>query len=114
MGYGLAAHARERPEKPALVQGERVLTYGEFDSRASRLANVLRSGGVGTGDRVGLMLRNGTEYFETTHAAGKIGATVVPINFHFRREEIEYILDDSGAKTLVFDAAFAEEVDGIG
>jgi len=41
------------------------------------------------------------EYFEVMHAVGRIQATMVPINFHFRREEIGYILEDSGAKLIV-------------
>jgi long-chain acyl-CoA synthetase len=114
MEYGLAAHARERADKPALVLGDRVLTFGVLDRRVNRLANALRSLEVGIGDRVALMLRNGFEWFEGTHAAGKIGATIVPVNHHFKREEIAYLLEDSGAKAMLFDVEFAGELAGLG
>ncbi|MGH7818579.1 MAG: AMP-binding protein, partial [Candidatus Binatia bacterium] len=109
MEYGLAAHSRERPDKPAMIVGERTLTYGRLDERVNRLANVLRARGIDEQDRVAAMLPNGCEYFEVMHAAGRIGALMVPINTHFRREEIAYILEDSGAKVMIAGGEFLDE-----
>ena len=114
MEYGLAAHARERPGKTAMVCGERVVSYGLLNERVDRLANLLRGYGVGSGDRIGVLLRNGFEFFEAMYGAAKISATVVPINFHFRREEIEYILEDSRSKAVLVAAEFLSEVKEIG
>lgn len=111
--YGLAAHASLRPDKPALIHGERVLTYGALNERANRLANVLQASGVAARDRIGIMLRNSFEFFEAIHAAARIGVAVIPINFHFRREEVEYILDDSGARAMIVGAELAPELQGI-
>jgi len=107
--YGLAAHGVVRADKPAMIVDGRVLTYGRFHERTNRLANALLARGIGRGDRVAAMLHNGWEYFEVVHAVGRIGATMVPVNTHFRPEEIGYLLDDSGAKLLVVDPALVGE-----
>ena len=105
MEYGLAAHARNLPGKVALVcEGER-LTFAELDANVNRLARALAERGVRAGGRVALMLRNSFAFFEANQAAAKLGATIVPINFHLKRDEIAYICADSGAVALVFDAA---------
>lgn len=109
MDYGLSAHARRRPAKPALVFDGRALTYGALDARVNRLARVLLAGGVRAHDRVAVMLRNGFEYFEALHAIARIGATMVPINFHFRREEASYLVADSEAKALIVADEFRAE-----
>jgi len=111
--YGLAAHAAGRPDKPAMIVGERVLSYRQLHERTNRLAHALLARGVGKGDRVAAMLPNGCEYFEVMHAVGRIGATMVPINTHFRAEEVGYILDDSGAKLLVTHADHLPEVGAV-
>src|ERR1043166_8391143 len=111
--YGLAAHAAGRPDKPAMIVGERVLSYRQLHERTNRLAHALLARGVGKGDRVAAMLPNGCEYFEVMHAVGRIGATMVPINTHFRAEEVGYILDDAGAKLLVPPADHLPEVGAV-
>jgi long-chain acyl-CoA synthetase len=110
MEYGLAAHAQNLPGKVALVcEGER-LTFAELDANVNRLARALAERGVRAGGRVALMLRNSFAFFEANQAAAKLGATIVPINFHLKHDEIAYICADSGAVALVFDAAFGDEV----
>ncbi len=110
MAFGTAAHAAERPAHTALVDGERRLTYATFDALVNRVANALAARGVGPGGRVALLLPNSIEFFAVTHAAGKLGALAVPINFRWRRDEIAYLLADCAADALVVDAAFLGEV----
>jgi len=105
--YGLAANAAERPEHLAIVCGERRLTYGEFDHLVNRVAAVLEASGLRAGERVALMLPNGPEFFAVTHAAGKLAAVAVPINFHWRDAEIAHVLADAAPRVLVADAEFA-------
>ena len=57
-------YGRERPEAPAIEYEGRTVTYGELDAGSSRLANALASCGVGAGDRVAFLDKNGLEYFE--------------------------------------------------
>ncbi len=49
------------------------------------------------------------EYLETFYAAGKLGAVPVNVNYRYKAEEIQYLLDDSDAKVVVTEPAFAKE-----
>jgi long-chain acyl-CoA synthetase len=109
MTYGLAANAAAAPERMALVCGARRLTYGELDRLVNRVAHVLSARGVGPGGRVALLLSNGPEFLAVTHAAAKLGALAVPINYRWRRGEIAYVLDDAAPEVFVLDAGFVEE-----
>jgi len=90
---GLAHHAREWPDKPALIVGETQRTYGELASRVHRLARALRAVGVGVGDTVGAALHNGCEWFELLNAVGVLGAQLVPIGYRLKGPEIAYMRD---------------------
>jgi long-chain acyl-CoA synthetase len=103
MAAGLVAHARTQPDVAALVHGDRVATYAELDDRARRGAHVLHALGVRRGDRVAVMAKNSIEWFEAFHAAGRLGAKVVPINWHFKSGETGWIVTDSQAKVVVVD-----------
>lgn len=98
---GLAHHARTFHSKPALVMGERQVTYGTLNARVNRLARALRRVGVGVGDAVGAALHNGFEWFELLNAVGKLGAQLVPIGYRLKAPEIAYMLADSRAKVLI-------------
>ncbi len=87
-----------------LVSGERRLSRAELEERAARAAEGLRKLGVARGDSVALFLRNDFAFFEASLAAQKLGAYAVPINWHFKAEEIEYILNDCGARVFVVHA----------
>ena len=108
---GLAHHARAFPDRPAIVMGERVMTYAALDARVNRLARALRQAGVGVGDTVGAALHNGVEWLELLNAAGKLGALLVPIGYRLKGPEIAYMLRDAGAKVLIADADLRDEVD---
>jgi acyl-CoA synthetase (AMP-forming)/AMP-acid ligase II len=68
----------------------------------------LAAADVGTGDRVALLLHNRIEFVEALLACHRLGAIAVPINFRLAAAEIDYILDDSGATTLIADAPAPE------
>ena len=87
-----------------LISGTRRLTLHEFHRNSKKIAQGLTELGVTEGDSVALLLRNGIEFLETTFAAGLIGAYPVPINWHFKRSEIEYIIDNSDAEVIVVHA----------
>lgn len=110
----LRTHAAERPDKLALVLGDANLTYGELNARSNRVADALRKVGVGPGDRVALLDKNGLEYFELLFGAAKLGAVLVAINFRLTAREVASIVADAGAKVFVFGREFAELVAGLG
>jgi long-chain acyl-CoA synthetase len=88
------------PNKPAIIFGDQVYSYALLDETVSRLGNALRGLSVGRGDRVALYLPNGPEFVIAYLAAVRIGAIAVSINAMFKREEVQHILTDSGAKVL--------------
>jgi long-chain acyl-CoA synthetase len=110
---GLAAGAEAHADKLAFFEGDRCLTYGEFGERVRRVARVLAAAGVGTGDRVAIMLPNSIAFFEVWAAAGELEASVVLVNWHLKRDELAYILTDSKARLLVAGAALQAIVAGV-
>jgi fatty-acyl-CoA synthase len=89
------------PDRPAMLFGETARTHTELHERGARLASWLVAAGVQAGDRVALLLHNGLEFPESLLACHRIGACAVPVNFRLAADEIDYILDDSGAAALI-------------
>jgi long-chain acyl-CoA synthetase len=81
--------------------GTRFSPYEELMGRALRVSRGLHELGVGAGDRVALLLRNSLEFLEASIATAPLGASAVPVNWHWRGEEIAHVLTDSGARALV-------------
>jgi long-chain acyl-CoA synthetase len=84
--------------------GERFTSYPDLFARALRATRGLHELGIGAGDRVALLLRNSIEFLEASIATVPLGASAVPINWHWRGDEIAHVLLDSGAKVLVVHA----------
>ncbi len=93
------------PDKTAIVYGDRRHTYAEFAAEVTRVAHALRGSGIGQGDRVAYLLPNVPEMLVAHFAVPLAGAVLVAINTRLATEEVRYILDHSGAKLLVVDAA---------
>jgi fatty-acyl-CoA synthase len=89
------------PDVVALVQGDRRITYREWDDRAARLAAAFESLGVGAGAKVALHLYNCPEYLEACAAAFKQRAVPVNVNFRYRATELAYLLDNADAAVVV-------------
>jgi long-chain acyl-CoA synthetase len=106
-------HAAERPDALALVQGDREVTWRELDARSNQVARALARLGVGADDRIAVALRNSVEFFELIGGAGRLGATVMPVSFRFKRDEVEYMVDDANAKVVVAEPENAEEFAGL-
>lgn len=108
LGYVLAQRALLAPSSPAIVTDGVVLTYEALDQRVNRLANALRSRGIGYGDRVAVLLTNCPEFLEVLFACAKLGARMVTINYRLIADEVAFILDDSGARLLVHGTDLAQ------
>src|SRR5215469_11636263 len=94
----LEGTARELPTRPAVVQGNTTLTYGQLDAAASQVANGLIDRGIAPGDRVALSCPNVPYFPIVYYGILKAGGTVVPLNILLTEREIAYHLADSGAK----------------
>jgi long-chain acyl-CoA synthetase len=84
-----------------IISGQRRRSHAEVADRAARIAGGLQKLGVKQGDSVCILMRNDIAFIEAAYAAMRLGAYAVPINWHFKPEEINYVLKDSGASVLV-------------
>ncbi|NBE83281.1 non-ribosomal peptide synthetase [Micromonospora rubida] len=97
----VARVAREAPERPAIVYGDRVLSYGDLDSGANRLAQHLAGLGVGRGDRVGVCLERCPESILAQLATFRLAATAVLLDPEYPQERLEFMVDDSRAAAVL-------------
>ena len=84
-----------------IISGQRRRSHAEVADRAGRIAGGLQRLGVGQGDSVCILMRNDIAFIEAAYAAMQLGAYAVPVNWHFKPEEIHYILEDSGTRVLI-------------
>ncbi len=98
--------ARQHGERPAILLGERRLSYTEVERQSAALARGLLADGVGKGTRVGLLMPNGPDWLVAWLAAARIGALVVPINTFYQVRELYWILRHSDVSTLLCSARF--------
>lgn len=90
------------PERVAVVDGERQLTYEELESRSNKLANFLRDvAGVGRGDRVGLYLDKSAESIVAIYGILKAGAVYVPLDPQAPVRRVAYIARDCDMRVLM-------------
>lgn len=93
--------ARAQPRAPAVIFEDTLVTYEELDRAANRLANVLRSRGIGVGDRVALYMRRSTDMVLAFLAALKAGACSVMLEPSLPVERCHYIIGDAGVTLLL-------------
>ena len=105
--------AADMGDGAALIQGDRVVTWRQLDRRADQVARALQSRGIGPGDRVAAGLRNSIEFFEVVAGAGRLGASVLPLSFRLKRDEVEYLVGDTQAGVVIAEPANAAEYAGL-
>src|SRR5437764_3371999 len=108
----LATYAQGQPDKPAVIDDRpngQILqwSYAELNDKACRLANVLLELGVQRGTKVVWCGQNSAPVLAMTHAARKIGATAVPLNYRLAPDEAAYVTDNSDATVVFVDAEYA-------
>ncbi|HEU4451894.1 MAG TPA: amino acid adenylation domain-containing protein [Longimicrobium sp.] len=104
------ARAQAAPDAPALRDGDRILSYGELNARANRLARRLRELGVRPETRVALLLDRSAELQACILAVWKAGGAFVPVDPALPAERRRALLEDSGAAVVVTSAARASLV----
>ncbi|MFE1787665.1 amino acid adenylation domain-containing protein [Streptomyces sp. NPDC059525] len=97
----LARTARRVPGRPALLDGTRTLTHAEVDGRAERLANHLRTLGIGRGSHVGLLSTRSAEAVISLLAVLKAGATYIPLDIRWPASRIRSLLVKLGVEALL-------------
>src|SRR6202042_1372479 len=91
------------PSSPFLgiISGERRRDHAEVADRTARIAGGMQRLGVKPGDSVCILMRNDIAFLEAAYAAMRLGAYAVPVNWHFKSEEVHYVLKDSGSSVLI-------------
>jgi fatty-acyl-CoA synthase len=101
------------PDRLAVVDGDRRLTWSELRERSRRLAVALQASGIERGDRVAFLAPNTVELLEAHYGVPAAGAVLVAINTRLTRDEIIHILGHCGARLLVVDHTLAHLVAGV-
>ena len=91
----------------------REITWGEFNKRANRFANLLLSRGIKRGEKVAILLMNCLEWLPIYFGILRTGAIAVPLNFRYTADEIAYCLDKADAEYIVFGPEFVGRVEEI-
>jgi len=94
------------PNKIALIDGERRLTYRELDEACNRFAHHLLSRGLQSGDAVACLCVNSIDHIIAAYGIAKAGMIWAPMNTLLQREPLDYILEMVEAKLLVLDENF--------
>jgi long-chain acyl-CoA synthetase len=110
---GIAGTAALDPDRIALIDGGRHMTFGELDAVANGLADRLAERGVVPGDAVGILLHNRAEWFMISHAVARLGAMYVPISPRLTPSEADYIVGDSAMKVCFTEGVVDFTVDGV-
>lgn len=97
----LRIHAKRTPDKPAIINYGREISYKELDESSDRFANYLLEIGLVKGDRVGIFMTNSPQYIIAHFGIQKIGGIVCPCSPLFKEMELSYEVNNAGMKCLV-------------
>jgi fatty-acyl-CoA synthase len=113
VGYITRKRADMHPEKTAIIFEDQPITYKELNDGVNRCAHLFQRRGIRKGDRIAAVLLNCIEFLEAYFAAAKLGAIFVPLNWRLAPPEMEYQLNDCGARMLLFHDSFLANVEAI-
>lgn len=101
LGEKLYRRAQVAPDEPAVSCGEVTLTWGQLESRTSRIARALEQLGVKHGDLVTIGLPNSADFIEASWGVWKLGATPQPISFRLPKAELRAIVDLAAPRVVI-------------
>ena len=102
--------AQGRGAKPAILCGERTITYADLHENINRTGNMLRSLGVRIEERVAILLPDSPEWAFAFFGAMKIGAVSVPMNTMLKAADYRYLLNDCRARVLIVHPSLLDRV----
>ena len=106
----LTRQAERFAQRPLVSAGETTWTYADARDAAARFAGALHAAGIGRGDRVAIICSNRIEFLEIVLGCAWLGAVAVPINVASRGPQLQHILSNCGARLLVIEAAYADNL----
>ncbi|SEM19008.1 Acyl-CoA synthetase (AMP-forming)/AMP-acid ligase II [Rhodococcus maanshanensis] len=101
------------PERVALLDSDREITYAQLEERTNRLAHYLQDHGVKPGDKVGIYSRNTIEAIEAMVAVFKARAVMVNVNYRYVENELQYIFENSDMAALIVERRYADKVANV-
>jgi len=101
------------PDKSALIFEGRHITYKELNVGINRVAHYFQEKGLKKGDRISVLLRNCPEFLNVYFASAKLGLIIVPLNFRMVGPEIEYQINNSESRLLIFHDIFVDVINAI-
>src|SRR5258707_11247590 len=84
-----------------IISGDRKRSHAEIAARAARIAGGLHRLGIKPGDSVCILMRNDIAFIEAAYAAMRLGAYAGPVNWHFKPDQIDYLLKDSATSVPI-------------
>ena len=105
--------AQQLPDAPAQIQGDRRISWVEFDRRANGVAQALLDAGAQEQDKVAQYLYNCPEYMESVFAAFKAGLAPINTNYRYLDDELVYLWDNGDVVAVVFHGSFVERIENI-
>ena len=109
----IAAHARERPNHPAVIAAGERLTYAQLDAMADRVAAALQQDGVSPGEAVAICATASAAYAAAFLGILRAGAVVAPLAPSSTPESLRVMLEDCGARVLFLDAGVAAALEPV-
>ena len=109
----LSTAATHQPDRVAIDDGTRSLTYAQLDAASNSLARLLISRGIGAEEFVAVALPRGIDWMVTLWAIVRTGAAWVPVDPEYPAARIEFMIADSGARLMITDSAADPGVPGI-
>lgn len=109
----IRVHATERENKPALVLGDKSLTWGQLYARSCQMAQALRATGIGSQDRVAFLDKNSIEHFEVFYGCALLNAVSVDVNWRLAPPEVAFIVNDTEARVLIVGPDFVPVIEAI-
>jgi len=100
---GVEYWAREKPDAPAVIEDDRVLTWRAWNDEADRLAHGLTRLGLQAGDILVTRMQIRAEWPIVSAAAGKLGCRILGLNWRLTTAETQYVLSNSGAHAIICD-----------
>jgi acyl-CoA synthetase (AMP-forming)/AMP-acid ligase II len=101
------------PDRCALVEGDRKLTYAALEEQTNQFASHLHDSGIGPGDHLGIYGYNSIEWVVAMLAALKIRAVPVNINYRYVEDELRYLFDNADLKTVVYVEEFGPRIAAV-
>ncbi len=101
------------PNNDALICGDEVVTWKDYDNKSSKIATALSNAGLKANSKAGLYLNNSNEYLIAQNAIFKIGGVPINVNYRYVAEELIYLLDNSDSEAVFYHACYSDRIKEI-